>query len=732
MQRALHLLGLILLLCVFSDARSAELPPTPRLLLDQKDIDSLKSRIEGSFAKQWKDYKEQVDRVMNQAIALPPRGGNWSHNYVCPEHGARLRQGKKIGQWQWEHICPVGPHTLRGDPSKATTDFDGNGIMAAHLDYAEQLISLGVVYQVTRDEKYAKRSREILLAYADKYESYPLHDNQGRPGSGGHVASQSLTEASWLINVVQGADLVWSTLSDADRKTIEQKLLRPPLDEIIIPKVYGIHNIQCRHNSAIGLVGFLLNDPKLIHRAIDDEKTGFRQQIAKGVRDDGMWEEGASGYHFFTIDGLWPLAEAARHCGIDLYSNRFKSMFDGPLALAMPDMRLPNFNDSGVVDLVSRADQYELAYARWRDPQFAAIAARGDRTGRLPLLYGVDVLPTNTHGSAVGQASRNLTASGYAILQRGSDDDATWLCLKYGPHGGAHGHFDKNHFILYSHGQILMPDAGTHAYGSPLHAAWDKHSLAHNTLTIDEKTQDPAEGKCLAFGTSDGIDYAVTDAGDIDKDSPVHFTRSIAMIDPNTIVVIDQIRAEKEHTYDLALHFTGKWTDLLDGRAWSAPKKNGYSVLDDLTTRTIHDATTLTVTFTVTPPNNSKPNRSQSVGLEKLTLLNPEETELITGTGVGESTRDRVPIALLRRRAKNTCYIWGLSLIGKPLDLQRLKMTSPDGRDLDASDAVAVRISSSDGPVILAAAPFATDAQLIVGSRIWKSAAPFSTIRDAK
>ena len=106
-----------------------ELPRTPRLLLDRKDIDVLKQKIQGPFANQWKELRDGVDREMEKPIELPPRGGNWSHNYVCPEHRARLKLGKQIGPWQWEHICPIGPHVLRGDPSKGTTDFDGNAIM---------------------------------------------------------------------------------------------------------------------------------------------------------------------------------------------------------------------------------------------------------------------------------------------------------------------------------------------------------------------------------------------------------------------------------------------------------------------------------------------------------------------------------------------------------------------------------------------------------------------------
>src|SRR5436190_744188 len=130
----------VLIVSFASCIRAADLPPTPRLLVDQKDLAALKQKIDGPFSAQWKTLRDDVDQSLKEPVVLPPRGGNWSHNYVCPEHGARLTRGKKIGDWQWEHTCPVGPHTIKGDPSKATTDFDGNGIMGVHLDYSEQLV----------------------------------------------------------------------------------------------------------------------------------------------------------------------------------------------------------------------------------------------------------------------------------------------------------------------------------------------------------------------------------------------------------------------------------------------------------------------------------------------------------------------------------------------------------------------------------------------------------------
>jgi len=434
---------------------SAPAPPPsesqhPCLLLSAKGVAQLKQRIASApwASDSWKKLKSAADRALDRPLNLPTRGGNWSHNYVCPIHGSRLTQGQRIGPWQWEHLCPTGNHGLRGDPSKASLDFDGNAISSIHFQYAQQVIDDGLLYQVTGEARYARAAREILLAYAEQYLGYPLHDNQGKKGRGGRIASQSLTEATWLIDIVQGADLIWNTLTDADRQTIADKMLRPALDQVILPRRLGIHNIQCRQNSAIGLVGFLLGDKKLIATAIDDPAMGFRQQLEKGVRADGMWLEGSSGYHFFTIAGLWPLAEAARNCGLDLYGPKFQSMFDGPLALAMPNFVLPDFNDSGTVSLGNQANFYELAFARYANPAYVALLADSERLGRLALLFGVPTLPAHVASSTL--ATRNSPASGYAILQRGKDKEPTWLCLKYGPHGGGHGHPYKNTFVLFA------------------------------------------------------------------------------------------------------------------------------------------------------------------------------------------------------------------------------------------------------------------------------------------
>jgi len=654
------------------------------LLLDTNGIAALKSRIAtAAWARaSWVELSNSVVRALNRPIELPPRGGNWSHNYVCPTHGARLSQGKQLAKWEWEHICPVGHHVLHGDPSKATLDFDGNAIAGIHGKYAQEAVNAGLVYQVTGQQRFAQKARDILLAYAARYLTYPLHDNQGKPGRGGRVASQPLTEASWLIDIAQGADLVWNTLSGEERKSLEDKLLRPALDEIILPRPQGIHNIQCRRNSAIGLVGFLLGDEKLISIAIDDPANGFRKQLEKGVLDDGMWLEGASGYHFFTIAGLWSLAEAARNCGINLYAPKFQAMFDGPLALAMPNFVLPNFNDSGMVPLQNQSDLYELAYARFHQPAYAGLLAESDRRGQLALLYGETApLSKAASTSALKSASHNSPASGYAILQRGEGKDGTWLCVKYGPHGGGHGHPDKNTFVLYARGEVVATDAGTHAYGSPLHRDWDKTTLAHNTVVVDETSQEPATGKCLAFGTERNVDYCITDGGAIYKG--VRFIRTAAMLTTNLILFIDQIRCEGPHTLDLAYHQMGEWkTNGWKASPITCSAAAGYSRLQQ-TFR--HDSKLATSTFKTRLNEKLQPS---------ITLANNEPTEIVTGYGLLKTTEDLVPMLLQRRHAQNTAFVWAVALDGTAVELQVSGAQDGSGNSVELSEVAQVELKA--------------------------------------
>ena len=91
------------------------------------------------------------------------------------------------------------------------------------------------------------------------------------------------------------------------------------------------------------------------------------------------------------MNALWPLAEAARNSGIDLYGEPLKKMFEAPIQLAMPNLMLPAFNDSAESPV--RNNLYELAYARYRDPLYLRALNGANRRNEHALWFGVDRIP---------------------------------------------------------------------------------------------------------------------------------------------------------------------------------------------------------------------------------------------------------------------------------------------------------------------------------------------------
>ena len=656
-----------------SNTESLSLPPHPRLLVDAEELGAVKRRIVTcQWARaQYARVKANADSWLTREVALPDRGSQWWHYYACPKHGVRLRTESPT-----RHVCPVDGEVFTGYP------YDDVVLANVHSTLAEGARDCGLAYAVDGDARYAARARDILLAYAAKYQSYPLHDINGRPNvGGGKVGPQTLDEAVWLLPMAEAADLVWSALAADDRAKLADGLFRPAV-KVIEDHKMGIHNIQCWKNSAVGVVGLLLGDAGMIDRALNGP-SGFHNQIAKGVTDDGPWFEGAWGYHFYTLNALVHLTECARHCGINLYSPRLKLMFDAPLHMAMPDLNLPAFHDSGTVSLVASAPLYEIAYARYRDPHYRALLDASNRQSLYALLYGEPQLGTAPREAL---ASHNFTAAGFAVLRAGSGKDATYLAMDYGPHGGGHGHPDKLSFVLCSRGGVLARDPGTAAYGVPIQAGWYRTSIAHNTLTVDEASQKPAEGKCQAFAVLPGLSAVCADAGPIYDD--ISFRRTAVLVGADLVLFADQIRSPVEHTYDVALDASsGPLPNAKPLGAWQPPDKPGYSYLRDCQEVKLEPRTGLRF--------------GQGEHEAVLTLADPESTQVILGTAPGASTAERVPAIILRRRGRNTTYLWALVLGSgqAPAEVRSLDVDGAAAKD--GAAAMWARRAAQDAVVLI-------------------------------
>ena len=372
-----------------------------------------------------------------------------------------------------------------------------------------------LVWRATDDVRYRDHVVDLLLAYARLYPGLPpngVHVGKGR------VTGQSLEEAVWAVGVAHAYDGVRDVLAPADRDRIEDDLLRGLAEQLQGQLLHKIHNIECWHLAALATLGVLLDDDTLVSVAVGGEH-GLRSQLREGILDDGWWAEGSPSYHFYMMQSILWAGVALRHRAPDLLATpRLRAMFSTPLTMLRSDLSLPALNDGWLsialpLGTGAYAGLYEEAYGLWNDAGDAGFLQelynRGvPRNAATALTMGPDLdgvsgrlpPPRRVHGS-----------SGYAVLadsagpdSPGSRADERSLLLKYGPHGGGHGHPDKLALDLHAFGVRLAPDAGSPAYNSPLQGPWFRQTLSHNTVLLDGQSQPEAEGQLLAFEPPDG------------------------------------------------------------------------------------------------------------------------------------------------------------------------------------------------------------------------------------
>lgn len=515
-------------------------------------------------AQEWP--QSHLTRFGLKELALPPDGGQWSQWYVCPVHGVSLQYTAPN-----THTCPLDKKTWTGWP------YDQVIYTRRHSELSNAARDNALAYQLTGERAYAEAAAWILKQYAEKYLTYPIKDTNNRnAASGARATAQTLDESVWLIPLAWSYDLLSGSdvLPAAERAAIETNLLRAAAG-VIRRYDAGVSNWQSWHNAAIGAAGFALDDRALIDAAIDG-KSGFRFQMERSVLGEGFWYEGAWGYHFYALDPLVQLAEMAARNGTDLWTDsRLRDLFAAPLRLTFADGSLPAFNDSKPQSLYDQARLYEHAFARYGDELFAAVAAQRTRA-RDALLWGVPELPG---ASLAEQRAAVFEEAGYAVLRAPWGDHA--VTMKFSPHGGGHGHYDKLGIISFALGGVLGTDPGTQSYAAPTHNSWDKTTVAHNTVVIDEKSQAEATGKLLWQDLTDQYSAARADAGSAYPQVALERTM---LVTPEYAVDVFKAasRDGKSHRIDWVYHNAGQASaspDLADYTEFG--KANGYQHLTE-------------------------------------------------------------------------------------------------------------------------------------------------------
>ncbi len=506
------------------------------------------------FAPAVNHLKHLAHAQMNHPLNVPTEGAGWTHNYTCSQHATRLEYDRDKPH---EHACSVDGEIFSGGVyDDAWRAFRNHELIAsAH--------AAAMLWVMSGEQSYLDHAAQVLKAYAECYPAYEVH---GKNAGQGRLMGQSLDESVWSIPAAWTYDMIREALPEPEQQLIESQLLHGLGQHLLTQLWTLIHNIQCWHLAGLATLSVALNADEYM-QPIFDPQWGFDAQLATGVLDDGWWWEGSPHYHFYTLQALCSLGIAVRERQPDLLARpRFRKMFDAPLEMLRPDMSLPALNDGWIdISYAGGIAQYmmvfERAYGFWQDADHAQIMMHiyedyAPRTTADALLFGPDILPE--HGDLPAENILHA-ASGYAVLK--SRDNQQHLMLKYGPHGGGHGHADKLGLLLWGYGERLSTDLGTPGYGIPMNKSWYRQTLAHNTVLLDQTEQPPQTGQLVRFDTlADGV--LVADAGihwpqaDAGLYADVRLRRCILWKESYFIDIVRVICPEP-HLIDLAWHHSG-------------------------------------------------------------------------------------------------------------------------------------------------------------------------------
>ncbi|WBM72256.1 heparinase II/III family protein [Buttiauxella sp. WJP83] len=507
--------------------------------------------------------------VLNNPVLVPETArATWNLYYFCPEHGVRLvwdRHSPTV------HCCPVDGQRFSGEPYDGAWWRELNGLNAKACH------QLGLLWQLTGEQAYLDKVRELLLRYAEFYPDYTIHG--GIPYNGpGKMNAQTLCEANCMLDFALGYDCIAEALTAEQRNTIKTRLLREGAQFLMAHRTAQLHNHEVKIGSAVGILGLVMEDEALIDFAVN-QPYGLRYQLQHGLFDEGLWFEGSIHYHFYALQGFLAFEKLAIGTRWSLLDKPYyKKMLSFPLTLLMPDGTFPRINDCiyGQEKLDHR-HLYQFAWHYYRDEQYAAalnaINAQHPRPNLDAFLYNTPLPETLPELIPVG----HLHAPDCGLTLWRNAEKQRALLVKHTPFGGEHDHYDRLNILLFNDAQEILPDLGTTGYGAPMHYAYYKNSATHNTITVNQTNQPPALPVVHQYHESEAFCWLDTEVDwrqtppeldshtrvqwDSEAWRDVRFRRRLLWLD-NALIDISSVQNPHCQQVDWTLHLQGKALDV--------------------------------------------------------------------------------------------------------------------------------------------------------------------------
>ncbi len=400
---------------------------------------------------------------------------------------------------------------------------------------------LRAAYLATGDEKWGKAYKDVVMSQVRQFEDYGdfrCYYNLNVPGPWDGLGV--VVSYSDAFDSLAPRNLLSET--EKDRLILMIREIGGELGWTVAHSNFIVHNAWGRWLGSLGFVASYWPDlPEAASwRTLVEGRLPF---LYSGIDKDGGWWEKTIAYHIFTFDLVeeW-FAAAKKLQGVDLFSRelngrRLDMMLDWLVKMAPPGGEMPLFNDSQKLNLHGGA-ALRMAKTLGRGDFFKALDLRDPPPA-----------PDEPDLPKIAWQTPNFTSllleeSGYGIFRNGWEPDDFYGAVKFGEHGGGHGHFDKASIYVQAFGRPWLIDPG---YGQ-------RETYKHNTVVVDGKDQDPATGRLLAWHHGAALDMiAVSHRA---YEDVVH-RRAVFYVKPGMLLVADILDPldGRPHGYDWMLQF---------------------------------------------------------------------------------------------------------------------------------------------------------------------------------
>lgn len=481
-------------------------------------------------------------------------------------------------------------------------DAGGGATHEKHKRNYQDMLACGMLYQLTKEEVYAKFVRDMLLQYAAVYNTWPRHPKK-KSTPGGKMFWQNLNDCVWQIYTIQAYDCIYDYLGAANRKKIETELFEPVVKELseVNAEIFNkIHNHGTWSVAAVGMTGYVCGRKDWVEKALRgtalDGKAGFLAQLDQLFSPDGYYTEGPYYQRYAilpfllfarTIQQYQPqlkiyeyrnelLKKAVNTALQCTYTNKvFFPLNDAmkdktyeseeivyAVDLAYTDMQAGN-------DLLDIANQQKRVIVSDAGLKVAKAITAGDAA---PFLYK----PIWIRDGADGKQG------GIGILRSGDNNDQACVVFKAASQGMGHGHFDRLNVLFYDNNTEVFSDYGAVRFlnvetrnggnYTKENDTWGKQTLAHNTLVADRQSQYGGSEKkgeehapeLVHFSTAKN--YQVVSAQDNNAYQGIQLRRTVILFQPEgaaASLLIDVYNAQsaQKHHYDLPFWYQGHITN---------------------------------------------------------------------------------------------------------------------------------------------------------------------------